>query len=200
MIISLCANLEVGIGEAEADSVFLRAFSVLALALIVYYDNKKTFLKSEEITTILDAGLHYLAAEKDPRGYVLVKGWAHALAHTADLLLVLAENHNTDAGQLLRILNGIRKKLTHTTTWVYVHGEDDRLSAAALVIFQRGLLRIEDIQEWLSSFTENWKGAWADEERTSAFFNVRNFLRSLYLQVTTEEELDSQVPPPKVVA
>jgi hypothetical protein len=193
IIADLCMNLEVGIGETETDSVFLRAFSVLTLALMVYYDNKKSFLKPEEVEAILDKGLQYLAAEKDPRGYVPVKGWAHALAHTADLLLVLAENKYSDAAEHDRILSEIAQKLIEATNWVYVHGEDDRLSEAVLVIFQRGLLDLSAIEEWLNSLTNpesgSWKGAWTKEESTRAFFNIRNFLRSLYLKVTTEDEI-----------
>lgn len=196
LIAALGANLESGIGETETDSVFLRAFSVLALAIIVYYDNKKSFLNSEEVETILNIGLQYLAAEKDPRGYVKMKGWAHALAHTADLLVVLAENKNTGATEHHRILREIAQKLFNATNWVYVHGEDDRLSSAVLTIFQRGLLDLTVIKEWLNSLTRpkvgSWKGAWTKGESTCAFFNVRNFLRSLYLQVTTEDEVPQQ--------
>jgi len=196
MIAQLSTNLETGIGETETDSIFLRAFSILALALIVYYDNKKSFLKPEEIDEILSNALQYLATEKDPRGYVAGRGWAHALAHTADLLLVLAENKNTSARNLVRILNGIMDKLLNSTKWIYVHGEDDRLSAAVLVVLQRGLLGAPAIKEWLDSLTspdsDSWKGAWTNEESTRAFFNVRNFLRSLYLQVRTEDEFPLQ--------
>ena len=203
IIASLNANLEVGIGETETDLVFLRAFSILTLALIVYYDNKKSFLKSEEIEVILGKGLGYLAAEKDPRGYVPVKGWAHALAHTADLLLVLAENKNTGTTEHIRILSEIAQKLTNKTRWVYVHGEDDRLSATVLMIFQRGLLDPPVIKEWLDSLTNpkngSWKGAWTKEDSTCVFFNVRNFLRSLYLQVTTEENLLNQEELEKII-
>ena len=192
MITSLSANLEYGIGEIETDSVFLRAFSVLALALIVYYDNKTSFLTSGEVEAILSKGLLYLAAEKDPRGYISIKGWAHALAHTADLLLVLAENRHTGAAHHLRILNGIIDKLMAPSDWIYVHGEDDRLAAAILPIFQRSLLELDDVREWLSIFIGNWKGAWTKEESTRAFFNVRNFLRSLYIQVATEDDIPSR--------
>lgn len=196
VIAGLSANLEIGIGETRTDSVFLRAFSVLTLALIVYYDNKKSFLKSDEVGVILDKGLQYLAAEKDPRGYVPVKGWAHALAHTADLLLVLAKNKYIGASQHIRILNEIAKKLVNTTDWVYIHGEDDRLSAAVLAIFQRALLDPPAIKEWLDSLTNpgggSWKGTWTKEESTRPFFNVRNFFRSLYLKVTTEDEFPQQ--------
>ena len=196
MAADLSDNLETGIGETETDSVFLRAFSVLALALIAYYDNKKSFLKSEEVEAILGKGLQYLAAEKDPRGYVPVKGWAHALAHTADLLLVLAENKKTSAAEHIHILGEIARKLIASANWIYVHGEDDRLSEAVLAVFQRGLLESSAIKAWLDSLINpksgSWKGAWTKEESTRAFFNLRNFTRSLHLQVTTEENLPQQ--------
>jgi len=184
----LSLNLEMGIGEQEADGVFLRTFSVLFLAEIVHNDNKAPKLDKTTIDSLIEKALWYLEHEKDPRGYIPVKGWAHALAHTADLLAVLVKNQHTDARQHLRMLNAITEKLSNATNWVYVHGEDDRLSTVVLAILQCGLLGKGEIQEWLVSFTTNWKGAWMDEERTCAFFNVRNFLRSLYLQVATEEE------------
>src|ERR1044071_2423833 len=84
----LMANLGKGIGETESDTVFLRTFSILLLAEIVHNDNKKQFLDKNQGKTIFEKALWYLDAEKDPRGYIPVKGWAHALAHTADLLVV----------------------------------------------------------------------------------------------------------------
>ena len=39
-IANLLANLDIGIGEVESDSVFLRSFSALFLAEIVHNDNK----------------------------------------------------------------------------------------------------------------------------------------------------------------
>lgn len=202
-IANLLSNLEIGIGETESDGVFLRSFSALFLAEIVHNDNKVPRLKKPILETILEKGLWYLAEEKDPRGYVKGKGWAHALAHTADLLLVLGKNLHTDKRDHQMILNDVRAKLIQSTAWVYVHGEDDRLSAAVLVIFQRGLLDPPVIQEWLESLINpksgTWKGAWTKEDSTHAFFNVRNFLRSLYLQVTTENNLPNQDELEKII-
>jgi len=195
-IANLLANLEVGIGERESDSVFLRSFSVLCLAEIIYNDNKAPRLKEPIVKTVLEKGLWYLAAENDPRGYVEGKGWAHALAHTADLLLVLGKSPNTGGRDHRMILNDIRAKLTKSTNWVYLHGEDDRTSRAVLEILRRDTLSGEFLKKWLNSFLEpedgTWKGAWTKEESTRAFFNVRSFLRSLYLQVKTEDNLPQQ--------
>jgi len=195
-IANLLANLEVGIGERESDSVFLRSFSVLCLAEIIYNDNKAPRLKEPIVKTVLEKGLWYLAAENDPRGYVEGKGWAHALAHTADLLLVLGKSPNTGGRDHRMILNDIRAKLTKSTNWVYLHGEDDRTSRAVLEILRRDTLSGTFLKKWLNSFLEpedgTWKGAWTKEESTGAFFNVRSFLRSLYLQVKTEDNLPQQ--------
>ncbi|MBT3189058.1 MAG: DUF2785 domain-containing protein [Anaerolineae bacterium] len=196
MMIVLSSNLEIGIGEKDTDSVFLRTFSILALALMIYHDNNKSFLKADEVETLLEKGLEYLHAEKDPRGYIQIKGWAHALAHTADLMLVLAENRHTNIDQHIKILDGIAKKLINSTDWVYLHGEDDRLSAVVIAILQRNLIELPHIEEWLSSLATPvngfWKGAWTKEDATRAFFNLRNFLRSLYLQITREDNLENK--------
>jgi len=177
----LLNNLEKGIGEIESDSVFLRTFSVLLLAEIVHNDNKKPLLDKEQVQSVLAKGLWYLDAEKDPRGHIPVKGWAHALAHTADLFLVLGNNRFTDQSDHEKILQGIAAKLTHSTNWIYIHGEDDRLANAVMAIFERNLITMDFLKAWLNSFTEPekpWHGAYMDEAQAKAFHNVRNFLRS----------------------
>lgn len=188
----LLANLENGIGETESDPVFLRAFSVLFLAEIVHNDNKKELFGKDQILAILEKGLWYLASEKDPRGFVPVKGWAHALAHTADLMLVLGRNRHVEADGLERILQGIARKLVSSTDWVYIHGEDERLANAVMAVIQRDLLTIGFWEEWFKSLTEpeqSWKGAYENEEQAKAFHNVRNFLRSLEVAIRAAEEL-----------
>ncbi|MGD8405473.1 MAG: DUF2785 domain-containing protein [Anaerolineales bacterium] len=187
---SLLENLNVGIGETKTDTVFLRSFSALFLAEIIHNDNKDPNIEENQIQAILEKGLEYLQAEKDPRGYVQSIGWAHALAHTADLLRVLSKSEHTGLVEHKKILNGIAKKLIASSDWVYIHGEDDRLSATVLPILKRDMLPVKSIKEWAGSLTgSKWKGAWNEESPSRAFFNVRNFLRGLYLQITTEEEL-----------
>jgi len=127
-------NLAEGIGGRDTDSVFMRSFSALFLAEIIHNDNKSSRLNKSTIATLVEKALWYLEQEKEARGYVQFKGWAHALAHTADLLLVLANHKYTDGIQLLRTLNGITTKLASVDAHIYIHGEDDRLSAAALAI------------------------------------------------------------------
>lgn len=198
----LLANLDKGIGETESDSVFLRTFSVLLLAEIVHNDNKKPLLEKDQIQTILAKGLWYLDAEKDPRGHTSVKGWAHALAHTADLMLVLGKNRQTEKGDLEKILQGIANKLVHSTNWVYIHGEDDRLANAVTIILLRNLVSTDFLGTWLKSFTEperSWDGAYTDAGQSKAFHNSRNFLRSLSETIRTTEEMPQKAAIAKLV-
>ena len=191
-VIRLLSNLDKGIGETESDTVFLRTFSVLLLAEIVHNDNKKAILEADQIERILAKGLWYLEAELDPRGYIPVKGWAHALAHTADLLLVLARNRNIDESDLLEMLSATSNKIVHSTNHTYIHGEDERLASAILEILRRNLIPTNQLESWSKSFIapngKDWKGAYMDEERNRAFQNTRNLLRSVYLTLIAQPD------------
>jgi len=188
----LVYNLTRGIGEAATDTVFLRTFSILLLAEIVYQDNKSPMLDEEQVHLLLEKGLWYLDAEKDPRGHIPIKGWAHALAHAADLMLVLGKNRFTSQLDHKNILEGIAKKLINSTNWVYIHGEDERLANAVTAIFQRSLISQEYLKKWFKSFTEpekSWKDAYMNEGRDVAYQNVRNFLRSTCEAIRKSEDL-----------
>jgi len=198
----LLSNLEKGIGETESDSVFLRTFSVLFLAEIVHNDNKKPLLDEDTIQSILSKGLCYLDAEKDPRGFIPIQGWAHALAHTADLMLVLGKNRHTTKDDLEKILQGISNKLVRSTNFIYIHGEDERLANAVMAIFRRNLVSRDFLTNWLKSLTtpeRSWNGAYMDEEKAKAFQNVRNFLRSVWIAVHSSDELPQKADIESVV-
>lgn len=187
----LMSNLDKGIGETDSDTVFLRAFSVLLLAEIVHHDNKKPVLEKEDVQRILAKGLWYLDAEKDPRGHIPVKGWAHSLAHTADLFLVLARSRRSKEDDHWNILSAISNQMIHSTSHIYIHGEDDRLAAAVIEILRRSLVPVEKVETWTRSLTKpdggDWKGVYVEEERNRAFQNTRNLLRSIYLHLVWDE-------------
>jgi hypothetical protein len=192
-IMRLVINLQEGLGERDTDSVFLRAFSVLFLAEIIHIDNKRIILERDDVFSIFDKVLVYLAEEQDPRGYVPEKGWAHALAHTADLLSVLVANRFLTRAELEQILNAIADKVTAPTDRIHAHGEDDRLVRVVIAANQRQLLDEFFMKQWLGSFTSpkkhKWSGSFKDPAMHYAYFNTRNLLRSLHLQVAQNEKL-----------
>ncbi len=132
MVGQMLDNLHFGLGERDTDSVFLRSYSTLVLMEIVAYDNAHPFLQQFEIARMLDQVLEYLRKERDLRAWVDGPGWAHAVAHTADLLMMLARSLRLGGPELERLLDGIAERLLEPSGVVLVQHEDERLAYAAL--------------------------------------------------------------------
>jgi hypothetical protein len=192
----MTANLEAGLGEEGTDSVFLRTYSVLILMEIVALDNASQFLERNDLEGFLETALGYLRRERDLRSYVAGPGWANAVGHTADLLMMLARSPHLGAAELQRILDGIAERLLTPDPVVFVHHEDERLAYAVLNVLRRDLVDRPRLAAWLDRFAappgkDSWRSAFASEGETAARVNVSAFLRALYFQV-----LLTEIPPP----
>lgn len=184
LISSLTASLQVGLGETQTPTVFGRSFSVLILSVITDYDLEHSFLTSEELSELLKDILNYFHHEQDWRGFVTGQGWAHSVAHTADVLANLAKNPNLDAANLERILYAIATKLTTVGSPVLAHHESSRLAVAAHNIIARGLLAPKTLHAWLDNMPDTLHPrSQSDLERgeVAARANCEAFLSSLYL-------------------
>jgi hypothetical protein len=187
------ANLRRGIEEPESDAVFLRTFSALILECVVEYDHLHPFLEEREVRAWLEAGLQYLEQEQDLRGYIQGKGWAHSVAHTADLLMMLAQNRYLAVADLERILTAIADKVRKRVAYVYLYREDERLVYAVRKALKRDLLEMPFLAAWLERLTAleglpSWFQASFQEEEVSAYTNIRDFVRSLYFQLKFGQE------------
>jgi Protein of unknown function (DUF2785) len=184
MISSLKAGLLVELGESGTPSVFARSFSALILSVITDYDLEHPFLSGDELSDLLKDTLHYFHLERDWRGFVTGQGWAHSVAHTADVLANLAKNPNVDAANLERILNAIAAKLTTLDSPVLAHHEASRLAVAAHNVIARGVLAPKMFHAWLDGMPDTlYPRSQADLERgdVAARANCEAFLSSLYL-------------------
>ena len=76
------------IGEIN-DTVFGRAFSVEVAACIIYKHRK--FLSDSDILKAFTTVLKFFNEDRDVRGFVEGKSWAHGAAHGADALMELAQ-------------------------------------------------------------------------------------------------------------
>ncbi|HTI13930.1 MAG TPA: DUF2785 domain-containing protein [Dictyobacter sp.] len=182
-------NLQVGLGEQESETVHLRTFSLLILNEVISYDHRYPFLEESLVRTWLQIVLEYFAAERDLRGYVEGFGWAHAVAHAADSLMLFARHRYMVGADLERILHAIADKLLTPDEYVYMHVEDERLAYAVVTALRRNLLDQNFLSPWLERlvYREN-RTRWIAQHFTSAvgpaiYANVRNFLRSLYFQL-----------------
>ncbi|MBV9616569.1 MAG: DUF2785 domain-containing protein, partial [Ktedonobacteraceae bacterium] len=163
------------IGEAGTDSVFMRSFSSLIVAGIVYTDNRNPQLPAEDIHLAKDALLRYARGEKDWRGYVEGKGWAHAMAHLADALDECAQHQSMsaeDRQEILQTLSGLIK-----LPEPLYHEEDMRLAAIAFHIIACKQVSEEFLATWIASCYVERNSDVSVWMRAS---NAKNFLRSLY--------------------
>jgi hypothetical protein len=188
MVAQMLANLGKGLGERGTDTVFLRSFSVLILMEVVARDNAEPFLDPAEVRELLGGALDYLRRERDLRGWVPRFGWAHAVAHTADLLMMLARSRHLGAEDLDRLLGGIADRLLARSDTVFLHQEDERLAYAVVNVLRRGLLDRAAVGRWLGRFArppgyDSWQPVFAEPGLTVARANVTGFLRSLYFQL-----------------
>ncbi|MEO5710982.1 MAG: DUF2785 domain-containing protein [Nocardioidaceae bacterium] len=185
----MTAGLRVGIGEDGTDTVFRRSFS--ALVLTVCLDRAVSPATRERAGVSDDAVLRWgdgiagwLVRERDLRGYVPGKGWAHALAHGADALGVLAQAPVMQRLELTVLLDVVADRLLIPTRARLVHGEDDRMAMATLEIVRRDLVGIHVLEPWLARLAEHAQPAFeSDDDPYLVTGNVQSYLRALHLQL-----------------
>ena len=103
----MAAGLTVGLGERDTDTVFRRSFSVLVLAECIDRTNTEDLLPARKVLDWGDRIASWLLREQDLRGYVPEKGWAHAVAHGADAIGVLARSTHLGLHELTVLLDVI---------------------------------------------------------------------------------------------
>ncbi|HEY3363498.1 MAG TPA: DUF2785 domain-containing protein [Symbiobacteriaceae bacterium] len=187
----MLVNVGQGLGQGENDLVFLRTFSVLILANLLYCDAQAAFLTGEEFHHMKAAAIEYLATEHDLRGYVPGKGWAHSVAHTADLLAWLARSPRANDDDLADMLDAISRKLLAHTGYACYDKEAFRLGRAVMAILQRDLLPNETLVAWAETLTGSpaMKEAFSAGRDNERQHNLVAFLAALHLMVTYQPDL-----------
>ena len=147
------------IGEAENDTIFRRSFSALYMSILAAQDLRKPFLSAAAFKETLDTALRCYAEEKDLRGYVPVKGWAHATAHIADLLKFLARNPHLSVEHQKRIVSGVLQRC-RTAHLVFTWGEDARMAAALLSVVDRKDFDASPFETWFQALITESKELW----------------------------------------
>ena len=179
-------HLFYNIGEVNTDSVFMRSFSNLIIAAILYTDARNPVITEQVVQHTKTALLAYTKEEKDWRGYVEGKGWAHAMAHLADALDECAQNAFMTPEDRQDILQTIRR-LAQLAEPLY-HEEDMRLATSAQHIIVGREVPDDFITDWLElCFVERG----SDVNAWMSATNVKNFLRSLYFLLIW----DNMLPP-----
>jgi len=129
----------------------------------------------------LDRVLKYFDCDKDVRGYVEDKGWAHSAAHGADALDEFARCEEIGYEGLKKILDAVYKKV-NINHYGYIHFEDERMITAVKAILEREVIPTEEIEDWVKSFSKIEKIGKYPEDLVVKV-NVNTFLKSLYFRL-----------------
>ncbi len=172
------------IGEKNTDSVFTRSFSSLVVALILTEDNKTTFLTSMKLQEVSELILTYLHEEKDIRGYVEGKEWAHSIAHGADMLSALIKHHHFHVGNLPKVLNAIQACLLKGI--VYTDEEEERLIFVIEALLEKGIKQ-DVLVSWLNNLSLTLERSMVEEGNSLTDYRskimVSNFMKALFFRL-----------------
>jgi hypothetical protein len=181
----MAAGLTVGLGETATDSVFRRSFSALVLAECIARDNQRPLVPGGKVLEWGDRIATWLLRERDLRGYVPGRGWAHAAAHGADALRTLAESPHVSTPELTVILDVIADRVLARTDTIFSHGEWDRLACATMAVLRRNRVPLTVMEPWINRISavsmSQASGSNRDPYLTTG--NPEGFLRALYLQL-----------------
>ena len=186
-----------GIGESGTDSVFARTFSSLVIAEIIEYDIEKRIVNPDLVLHVVNKVIHYMMEEKDTRGFVDGKGWAHAIAHGADVLNALAKHPLLKKEDISRILHAVQHSLLRKVD--YLDEEEERLAKiiASLIKHQDAEA---DIRIWIEELTGMVETQMAENKGSLDSYHVKrtvkNFLKSVYVILNSKgigKEVNSDV-------
>lgn len=180
----LTLGLREGIGESGTDTVFRRSFSAVALGAVVARDNAVHSLHPSVVLTWADRAVSWYLGEHDLRGWVPQKGWAHAVAHGADLIGTLTASRYLSVDELTVMLEVVGDRLLAPTEHRLVDGEDERLAFATMSLLHRDLVPAEVVESWLDRLSSVWtESPQPGSPEPAMRANVVGYLRALHLQL-----------------
>lgn len=181
----MVAGLGVGLGESEGDGVFRRSFSALVLGACIARDNAHPSVPGGKVLEWGDRIATWLLRERDVRGFVPEKGWAHAIAHGADALGSLAGSPHLSAPELTVVLDVIADRVLARCDTILVHGEPDRLASATLAVLRRNLVPLSVTEPWVNRIAAVAATTDIPDGRDPYLVtgNAEAFLRALYFQL-----------------
>ncbi|WP_217587967.1 DUF2785 domain-containing protein [Lentibacillus saliphilus] len=172
------------IGEKHTDAVFTRSFSSLVITALIHQDRDTGVLSKDDIKTVYHKTITYLKHEQDTRGYVPGKGWAHSIAHGADLLASLAAHPKINLDTYIETLDTIQHCLFKDAT--YIDEEDERLIFVIEVLVEKGLSD-RHLEQWVLQLFKQLELMYTDNGPSNHYyrtkFTITTFVKSLYFRL-----------------
>ncbi|MBB4824691.1 hypothetical protein HNO89_001915 [Sporosarcina luteola] len=169
------------IGEMDTDSVFTRSFTTLWLAGLLAIDRETSYLEETVRHVVMERSATYLQQERDVRGFVEEKGWAHSIAHGADLAAVIAGHPLAEKRLMPVLLQGVSDSFWKGT--VYTDNEDERLVAVIMALVKQEYPE-EVLVEWVEQVFDRLEMEKTRKGYSRSFFQARTntlqFMKTLY--------------------
>jgi len=169
------------IGGYETDDVFTRSFSALWLSNLLNADSQLRFLNDEQAMSVLNASSSYLVKERDVRGFVGEKGWAHAIAHGADLSSAIISHPSFEVRLAPVILQGIKESFWKGS--VFIDDEEERLVTIIEKLISKDFPE-EILIEWIEQVFDKLQFYLMEVGYTPQYFaartNTLHFMKTLY--------------------
>lgn len=173
------------IGEVDTDSVFLRSFSSLLLALLLYRENQENFLSKSDFDEVVEKVVKYCSKEKDYRGFVDGKGWAHATAHIADVIDECVTNQHADLGTYKKLWRALSDLLLNAPV-VFDSEEDERIATPVIAMIESEKVSLSSVRTWLSEID-------IQTVNMHTRINIKNFTRSFLIRLLISDiDVDSE--------
>ncbi|MCS1383717.1 DUF2785 domain-containing protein [Lysinibacillus sphaericus] len=173
--------LYANIGEQMTDSVFTRSFSALLVASILAKDSELLILDDASLQSFFKKIGRYLLLENDTRGYIEGKGWAHSVAHGADLAAITIKHPKFDLQHAPSILHAFK-----LVTWkdvVFINDEEERLVNIIEALLARNYSE-EALSEWVEQVFDKFEMHLVTQGYNQRFFSGRtctlNAMKTLY--------------------
>lgn len=141
-----------GIEEECSDKVFTRSFVSLLLVVLLESHFKNSYIDTETEKEIIKLSIEYMETEKDNRGLVDEKGWAHAFAHGADLLETISKSIYLTSDNVTRVLNCISRALIDIENFLF--GEESRITKVIISLIKSNKLDQSRLNSWVKSNNE----------------------------------------------
>ena len=174
------------LGE-RGDTVFMRSFSALLVAALINADVNSHFLTKNDYGAVMEKCIEYIEAEMDTRGHVEGKGWAHAIAHAADMVLALVKHPAFETKNFNTILEVIETCLFKEAA--YVDAEDKRFILVLKAMREKGF-DDEALGKWIEDIfkklTNRFQADGFSYKYHRIMTNVENFMKSLYFNFKTD--------------
>jgi len=184
----VAVGLRHGLGADGDDSVLRRSYSALILAEVLRRDNQMRLLRNDTVLGWGDVASTWFVRERDLRGWVPGRGWAHAVAHGADLVGQLARSRHVGPLELTVLLDVIADRLLEPTAYVCRHGEEDRLAFAVMIVLHRNVVSFGVLEAWVARLGTGMSRKPARRQAgaewpTASAANTTAFLRALHVQL-----------------